>query len=199
MTGSEPAPGNGPLGRTRFVVRALLKKGLNRKSLALTLALGVVLGVLPTIWGSTLLCVLLAALLGLNQVAMQLANYLAYPLQILLFLPFLKLGRQLFGPAAGIGFHELAMGFRHDFRATLTHLGAANLKAVGAWAVLAPLLTGILYLLFLEVLRGMPTSEAQVVKAVDSDGGNSSLGEGSLSFPLRRARTSKPNEMLTDP
>ena len=118
-----------------------------------------VIGILPTVWGSTLVCALLATVLGLNQIAIQLANYLVYPLQILLFVPFLKLGRHLFGAGdLAFTFQDLALGFRHDFSATLTRLGGANLKAVGAWALLAPLLASLLYLIFLGLLGRVPVS-----------------------------------------
>jgi hypothetical protein len=49
---------------------------------------------------TTLLCVGAAFAFRLNQPAMQLVNYLAYPLQLALLIPFIRLGERLFGVAA---------------------------------------------------------------------------------------------------
>jgi len=184
MTGSEPKSNQkrGAWRRLKHLVRSLLRQGLSRKSLALTLALGVVIGILPTVWGSTLVCALLATALGLNQVAIQLVNYLVYPLQILLFLPFLKLGRHLFGAGElALSFHDLVLGFRQDFSATLTCLGGANLQAVGAWALLAPLLASLLYLIFLGLLGRVPVS----APSVPSDDSAASLSKRCLRRVVR--------------
>jgi len=140
--------------RLKAALRSLMKQGLSRRKLALTLALGVTLGVLPTVWGTTLACALIATALRLNQVVIQLANYLSYPLQILLFVPFVQLGQRLFGPSpTSMAFGDLLAGFQHDPGGTLQSLGGANLKAIGAWTLLAPLMTLGLYLLFVEFLR----------------------------------------------
>ena len=66
------------------------------RKLVLTLCLGCAVGVLPLVWGTSLLCILLAHLLRLNQVALQSVNYLLYPLQLALLIPFYKLGAWLF-------------------------------------------------------------------------------------------------------
>ena len=52
---------------------------------------------MPTLGASTLLCAVLALWLGLNQPAIQAANYLAYPLQLLCLIPFLNAGARAFG------------------------------------------------------------------------------------------------------
>jgi hypothetical protein len=144
----------GPLRRFKGAVRTLLTQGLSRRRLALTLALGVTLGVLPTLWGSTLACAAIAAALGLNQFAIQFANYLTYPLQILLFVPFLRFGQQLFGNSEiPIAFDVLVTSFHQDPGATLQDLGAANLMAIGAWALVSPPMLFVLYLLFAGILR----------------------------------------------
>ena len=74
----------------------LLKQGLSPEGLAWSLAAGVALGSIPLYGTATLLCVGVAMAFRLNQPAILLANYLAYPLQLLLILPFIRLGEQLF-------------------------------------------------------------------------------------------------------
>ncbi len=70
------------------VWKKLLSQGLSAHQLALAVAVGLTIGVLPTIWGSSLICVLISWRLGLNQLAVQTINYLVYPLQLALFVPF---------------------------------------------------------------------------------------------------------------
>src|SRR5512134_1071225 len=74
---------------------ALLRQGLTPEALALSLAVGLVLGVFPIIGATTILCGLAGSVFRLNHVALQLANYLAYPLQVPLILAFVRLGEGL--------------------------------------------------------------------------------------------------------
>src|SRR5215472_7734567 len=80
---------------TRLVL-ALLSQGITPHKIALTLVLGVLFGVIPLIGTSTTLCALAALALGLNLPLIQLVNYLVYPLQILLLIPFVQAGQWLF-------------------------------------------------------------------------------------------------------
>ncbi len=49
---------------------------------------------------TTVACLVVAFLRRLNLAASQITNHLVYPLQLLLFLPFLKLGTRLFGTSS---------------------------------------------------------------------------------------------------
>lgn len=82
--------------RLTRLVTGLLSQGITPHKVALTLALGVVLGVNPLIGTSTTLCAVAALWLGLNLPLIQLINYLVYPLQILLLIPFVQAGQWLF-------------------------------------------------------------------------------------------------------
>ena len=76
---------------------ALLSTGLSPQGLAWSVAMGLALGVFPMLGTTTLLCVGAAFASRLNQPAMQLVNYLAYPLQLVLLIPFIRMGERLFG------------------------------------------------------------------------------------------------------
>ena len=54
---------------------SLLRQGLSPERLALSVAVGIALGVLPVLGTTTLLCTLAAILFRLNVPAMQLVNY----------------------------------------------------------------------------------------------------------------------------
>lgn len=74
----------------------LLRGGVTPRRLAWSLALGMVLGVNPTIGLTTLLVVLLAWVFGLSKLASLIGTHVVAPLHLLLFIPFLELGVFLF-------------------------------------------------------------------------------------------------------
>jgi len=76
---------------------ALLEEGLSPWGLAWSVAGGLALGVFPMLGTTTVLCLGVAFAFRLNQPAIQLANYLAYPLQLALLIPFIRWGERLFG------------------------------------------------------------------------------------------------------
>src|ERR1700683_963977 len=72
-----------------------LSLGISPRRLALTLALGFAVGCIPVIGIPTVLCAALALGLRLNLPAIQAANYAAMPLQLILIVPFVRLGSWL--------------------------------------------------------------------------------------------------------
>jgi hypothetical protein len=84
--------------RCRFL-RPLLRQlrgGVTARRLAWSLALGIVIGINPTIGVTTLLVVALAWIFGLNQAASQIGLHVVAPLHLILFIPFVDLGVHLF-------------------------------------------------------------------------------------------------------
>jgi uncharacterized protein (DUF2062 family) len=79
---------------------AWLSSGLEPRQLAFTLALGFAIGCIPLLGVTTGICALLAMLFGLNMPAIQAANWLAMPFQMVLLIPFLKLGQWMFPGAS---------------------------------------------------------------------------------------------------
>ena len=69
---------------------------MSPEKIALTIALGVVLGVTPVLGSTTLLCTAAALLLRLNLPAIQLVNGVTYPLQFVMLIPFYRLGAWMF-------------------------------------------------------------------------------------------------------
>ncbi len=137
----------------RLFARSLekfLRCGLSPRKLALTLALGTVIGILPVLWGSTLLCVLAAAIFRLNQVSIQAVNYLVYPIQLALFIPFFRLGEKFFPGSPGVTINSHG----GHFYAFLARAGLSNIKAIGAWSMIAPPLAVLLYFLSYPVFSG---------------------------------------------
>jgi hypothetical protein len=81
------------------ILRPLLRQlrgGVTPRRLAWSLALGLVVGINPSVGLATLTVVVLAWIFGLNQAASQIGVHAVTPLHLLLFLPFIQLGVHLF-------------------------------------------------------------------------------------------------------
>ena len=76
-------------------VSNLLRQGLSPKKLSIVISLGVSISIFPILGATTLFCTAISILFKSNLPAIQLANYAAFPLQIILFFPFLKIGEKV--------------------------------------------------------------------------------------------------------
>jgi uncharacterized protein (DUF2062 family) len=124
----------------------LLRQGVTPEKIALSLAFGLGLGIFPVLGLSTVLCTLVAIALRLNLPAIQLVNYLASPLQLVLIIPFVRVGEHLLGLPAqplsvGEGFRIMAAGVIHS----IVVLWDAIVHAALGWIVIGPVLIFALY------------------------------------------------------
>ena len=74
----------------------LLRGGVTPRRLAWSLALGMVVGINPSVGLTTVVVVLVAWVFGLSKLASLIGTHVVSPLHILLFLPFIQLGVHLF-------------------------------------------------------------------------------------------------------
>ncbi|WP_026842562.1 DUF2062 domain-containing protein [Citrifermentans bremense] len=140
----------GVWGALRRGATAVLGSGMSPGKLSLTICLGSAVGVMPLLWGTTAICVALAARLRLNQAAMLAVNYLCYPLQLALLLPFCRLGDALFPWGTAVNAEILLEALRGGIGASFRLVAWATAKGIGAWALTAlplalllhPLLSG---------------------------------------------------------
>ena len=143
----------------RKVVRPMigfLRQGLTPERLSFTIALGITLGVTPILGSTVLLCTLAAVTFRLNLAAIQLVNWLVYPFQLILLIPFYRLGGWIFRtpPSELSVVHILAMIHTNLLYAIAT-LWTVTVHAIVAWLLLGSIATGLIYLLLLPVLCGM--------------------------------------------
>jgi uncharacterized protein (DUF2062 family) len=132
----------------------LLRQGVTPRELALCLALGTTIGLIPVLGVSTALCALVALLLKLNMPAIQLVNYLLTPLQLLLVIPLLRLGETLSGaPPFPVTLESALALLSQDVIHAIRILATAIAHATLAWLLLAPLLAIVLYRGLEPVLR----------------------------------------------
>ena len=146
-------------------VAVYLRQGVSPPRLALTLALGFVVGCIPVVGLPTALCVLIALVFRLNQPAIQAANYLAMPFQVALLVPLVRLGAKLIPMAAhktpdlSALLHSPAQLFTHSPQLALQFGGMAE-QALVAWLLLAVPVVVLLTPTLTVLLRRVPALAA---------------------------------------
>jgi len=138
---------------------ALLTQGITPEKIALSLAFGIGLGVFPVLGSTTILCAAAALIFGLNMPAIQLVNYLIYPLQLIFMVPFIRLGEILFRAAPlPLSLAQMLGMARTNFPRAFSALWLAGVHAATAWLLIGPLLIFLLYLALSRVLRQVADS-----------------------------------------
>jgi uncharacterized protein (DUF2062 family) len=114
----------------------LLRVGCSPRKMAWSLAFGIIVGINPLLGSTTVVSLLFAFALRLNLIASQIANHVVYPLQLALFLVFIKLGDRIFHTGKLPMDHEaLLHGVRHHPIATTKILWMWEWHALIVWAV----------------------------------------------------------------
>jgi uncharacterized protein (DUF2062 family) len=132
----------------------LLKQGITPEKIALSIAVGVALGVFPVLGSTTALCAAAALLLRLNLPAIQIVNWLVYPLQVLLLLPFIRIGEAIYQAAPlPLNTTQLLALVRAGAWAATKQLWRSGIHAITAWALLAPLGALLIYMVLAPLLR----------------------------------------------
>jgi uncharacterized protein (DUF2062 family) len=129
-------------------IMALLKQGVTPEKIALSLALGIVLGIFPVLGATTLLCSLAALLFKLNIPAIHMVNLVVYPLQLAFLLPFYRVGEWLFNAEhLPISVQEIMALIDKDVWGAILFLWDTTVRAIGAWFLVGSVLTLLLYTL----------------------------------------------------
>ena len=129
-------------------VFTFLKQGITPHKLALSIALGFVIALFPVLGSTTLLCALVAWALRLNMPAIQLINYVAYPLQFVFFLPFIRLGEFLFdAEKMPFSIPQIYEMFKKDLLGAIDTLWWTTMHAIVAWLLICPIVALVAYLI----------------------------------------------------
>ncbi len=139
----------------------LLKQGVEPSRLSLALTSGIIIGVFPILGIATIACTAVAALYRLNLPAIQLANYLAFPMQIILFFPFLYIGETITGNSLEeISKAKLVETFNLGFLPAFQELTQYFILACLGWALaLVPLFVAFYFVLKKLAVRLQTTFE----------------------------------------
>ena len=114
--------------------------------MAWSLALGIVIGINPSVGITTFLVVLLAWIFGLSQVASQVGSHVVTPLHVLLFIPFIELGVHLFHTRRlPLSRHQIEHLSHHPWR-LISAIWEWEWHALVVWAVVAAIAMPVLAL-----------------------------------------------------
>ena len=140
---------------------AQLRQGATPEAVSAAVAIAFALAIIPVIGVTTLLCLLAGRLFRLNHIVMQVVNHVSYPLQLILLVPFVRLGETLTG-ADPIALSPTALidEFNRSFGGFVAQFWKAYLHGLLGWALTVPLLCWLLHLLFRRLFRRFVPSPA---------------------------------------
>lgn len=155
------------------MIQHLLREGLSPERIALAVALGLTIGVFPIYSPMSLMVIFLAWLLKLNK-PLSLAAYYSMTLVMpLLIIPFLRLGEWAArAETASIHLVELSRRFSETPMETLQEFGWSFAHAIFGWALIAPILTGLLYALILRLGRRWQERSRDLIEPAPEDDGS---------------------------
>lgn len=136
-------------------VATWLRQGISPRRLALTLALGFAIGCIPVVGVTTALCVVAAFALRLNFPVIQAANWLAAPLQLLLIVPFVRLGGRLFA-FGSVRAVEIGSLLHASPLALISQVGGMAGQALLAWLMISIPAVALLTVMLTTLLRRVP-------------------------------------------
>jgi uncharacterized protein (DUF2062 family) len=135
---------------------ALLRQGVSPQRLALCVAIAIVVGNIPILGVSTIICGLIALIFRLNLPAIQLVQAAMAPTQILLIIPFVRLGEWIVhDPPQAVSIKAGLVLISDGVWHAVVVLRNAIFHAGLAWGLLAPVCIYLLYRLLTPVFERM--------------------------------------------
>lgn len=143
-------------------ILAFLKQGVTPSKLAWAISLGIVLATMPVFGSGTLLCLLAIWLFRLNPGAVLLVNQLAYPLQFLLYFPFIRSGEWLFNAKRlPLSISQIFSMFANDLGNAMSVLWWSTLYGIVAWVIIMTPIAYMLYVIFNKIFSRINKSNQQ--------------------------------------
>ena len=157
--------------KVRDPLVAELRQGATPESVSAAVVVSFAIAINPIIGTTTLGCLLAGRVFRLNHVVMQVVNHVSYPLQILLIVPFVRLGETVTGsrhihltPKAIID--ELNRSFP-DF---VEKFWMAYVHGLIGWVITVPLLCWLLHFVLRATFRKvLPKPSAPCTPSSNSD------------------------------
>jgi uncharacterized protein (DUF2062 family) len=140
--------------KVRDPLVAELRQGATPEAVAAAVAVSFAIAILPVIGVTTLGCLLAGRLFRLNHVVMQVVNHASYPLQILLLVPFVRLGETLTGAGhVPLTPSAIVAEFNRSFPDFVAKFWTAYLHGMLGWVVTVPLACWALHFLLRHTFR----------------------------------------------
>ena len=140
--------------KVRDPLVAELRQGATPEAVSAAVVVSFAIAIVPFIGVTTLLCLLAGRLFRLNHVVMQIINHTAFPLQVLLIVPFVRLGETLSGARHFALTPEAIIGeFNRSVPDFLEKFWLAGLHGLIGWAVTVPLACWLLHFFLRATFR----------------------------------------------
>lgn len=147
---------------------SFLAQGITPQKLAQTCAIGLFIGTIPLLGTTTLLCTLISLRMKLNMAVIQAVNYVLYPLQLLLFIPFIKMGTLIFGGGKfDYTLAQIRTMIASGLWLAIKTLVYANMLGVLVWAIVMSGISWLVYRGSLPAFRKMARTGASANQPAD--------------------------------
>ena len=126
---------------------ALFKQGLTPIELTQSILVAALFSIIPILGVTTILLTAFSLKRKLNLPIMIAISYLAWPLQILMIIPFINIGEFIFSvPQSHHSVEEIIASFQNSFFGTLSQLSFELLCGFGGWLLTAVPFFIVIYL-----------------------------------------------------
>jgi len=142
--------------KIRNLVEKIFIQGISPQKLALTISLGIFIGTAPVLWGTTIICAALAFIFRLNQPGIQAANYLVYPLQLAMIVPFYRIGARIFPWGPAVSADIILKEIMENWFGNIALIFVVTFKAIAVWLLVVAPLSLLLYFLLYSIFAKMP-------------------------------------------
>ncbi len=144
-------------------VLQLLTQGITPEKIALSLAVGIMVGLFPVAGTTSLLCLLAALIFRLNVPAVQLVNFLMYPVWFATLIPFIRLGERIFRvPPLTMSVEQMLAMAKANLPHAIDLLWLTAFHAAVAWMLVGPLGIVLLYFVLVPVIRRLAKDQSVV-------------------------------------
>ncbi|WP_113924275.1 DUF2062 domain-containing protein [Cognataquiflexum aquatile] len=151
-------------------LKGLLKQGLTPKELALSISIAVLIGVFPIYGTTTFILAFLALRLRLNLPIMIAVSYVLTPAQILLIIPFARVGEFLFGfETLGMDMESLQNAYADGILEVFSQYSGRLVLAVGGWMIVTIPIAVLLYVILFQIFRAIKSSRKTAVNNMSSE------------------------------
>ena len=157
--------------RVRDPLVAELRQGATPEAVSAAVVVSFAIAIVPFIGVTTVLCLVAGRLFRLNHVVMQVINHSAFPLQVLLIVPFVRLGETLSGSRHfALTPKAIFDEFNRSIPDFLEKFWLTGLHGFIGWAVTVPLACWILHFFLRAAFRKvLPKPSAPCTPSSNSD------------------------------
>lgn len=151
-------------------LKGLLKQGLTPNELALSISIAMLIGVFPIYGTTTFILAFLALRLSLNLPIMIAVSYVLTPAQILLIIPFARVGEFLFGfETLGMDMESLQNAYADGILEVFSKYSGRLVLAVGGWMIVTIPIAVLFYVILFQIFRAIKSGRKTAVNNMSSE------------------------------